>query len=83
MAPKHKHWLYPSTIIGCGLSIDDLWSDELTALRSEVTCPACLERIAADKAICTACLRGAPEVVPNEIEHPHVCDPRARVSRYR
>jgi hypothetical protein len=70
-----KHWYYPSTIIGCGLSIDGLTADELACLRSTVTCPSCIARIRADKEICQACKLGAPEVVPSYEAPPHVCDP--------
>ena len=53
MPEKHeKHWYYPSAIIGCRIEIDELCSDELTCLRSEVTCPSCLAQLVADKEIC-------------------------------
>lgn len=70
-----KHWYYPSAIIGCRIEIDGLLSEELTCLRSEVTCPACIAQITADKTICEACKLGAPEAVAADRTPPHVCDP--------
>jgi hypothetical protein len=68
-----KHWYYPSTTVGCRIEIDGLCSDELTCLRSEVTCPSCLAQLAADKEICGACKLG-PE--PDASTRPlHSCDP--------
>jgi hypothetical protein len=68
MPEKHeKHWYYPSAIIGCRIEIDELCSDELTCLRSEVTCPSCLAQLVADKEICDTCKLGPPG--------PHSCDP--------
>lgn len=64
-----KHWYYPSTVVGCGLTISDLRAHELTCLRSEVTCPKCLARLEADKKICSACARGA------YFGNYHACDP--------
>jgi hypothetical protein len=72
---RDKHWYYPSAIIGCGLTIDELLSEELTCLRSKVTCPACIAQLQADKAICEACKLGAPEAVVVDRAPPHVCDP--------
>ena len=70
-----KHWYYPSAIIGCGAKMEGLLSEELTCLRSEVTCSGCLAQILADKEICEACKLGAPEVVAANLAPPHVCDP--------
>jgi hypothetical protein len=64
-----KHWYYASAIVGCRIEIDDLCSDELTCLRSEVTCPSCLAQLAADKEICAACRLGFAA------RSPHSCDP--------
>jgi len=72
MADKtpNKHWYYPSSTIGCGLSIDDLSANELTCVRGEVTCPRCIERVSADKVTCEACRLGQTKTA-----RPHVCDP--------
>lgn len=43
-----RHWFYPSSVIGCGLNMDDLPAKELTCLRHEVTCSGCLARLRAD-----------------------------------
>jgi hypothetical protein len=67
-----RHWYYPSSIIGCGLCIDDLCSSELACLRSEVTCLGCLAQLQADRKICEACRLGAPE--SGHPAPPHVCD---------
>ncbi len=32
-----RHWFYPSSVMGCGLNIDDLPAEELTCLRHETT----------------------------------------------
>jgi hypothetical protein len=76
--PQIVHWYYPSAIIGCGLHIEDLRCYELACLRSEVTCPACLAQLSADRKICTACQIGAPEKMSAHLAPLHVCDP-ARV----
>lgn len=70
-----KHWYYPSSIIGCGIKIDVFSSEELTCLRSEVTCLGCVAQILVDKKICEACQLGAPEGVAVHLAPPHVCDP--------
>jgi len=44
-----RHWFYPSSVIGCGLNIDDLHAEELTCLRHEVTCSGCLAQLRADQ----------------------------------
>jgi predicted amidophosphoribosyltransferase len=75
MIGTYKHWCYPSAIIGCRQDISSLSWYEITFLRSQVTCPACLEQLRADKGICEACKLGAPEVVPVNLAPPHVCDP--------
>ena len=43
------HWFYPSSVIGCGLNMDDLSPKELTCLRHEVTCSGCLAQLRADQ----------------------------------
>ena len=70
---SRKHWIYPSTIVGCGLDADNLCSDELTCLRSEVTCQRCVARLSSDKERCQACKLGALESV--RLALGHVCDP--------
>jgi hypothetical protein len=72
------HWIYPSCFLGCGDRLDardELTAAELTCLRSEVTCPRCLEQLREDVAICRACRLGAPERVPIHLAPPHTCDP--------
>jgi hypothetical protein len=44
-----RHWFYPSSVIGCGLNIDDLHAEELSCLRHEVTCSGCLAKLRADQ----------------------------------
>ncbi len=70
----HKHWYYPSARVGCRIEIDELCSEELTCLRSEVTCPSCLAQLHADKEICTACRIGPPGPAAST-SPPHSCDP--------
>jgi hypothetical protein len=76
------HWFYPSTAVGCGGKLDERMefrANELTCLRSKVTCPRCLEQLRKDAAICQACRLGVPEHVPVYLAPAHVCDPaRAR-----
>lgn len=65
------HWYYPSSIIGCGLKMDDMavLTGVVTSIRAEVTCPACRERLENDKKICARCAgqEGLYAV--------HTCDP--------
>lgn len=44
-----RHWFYPSSVIGCGLNIDNLPAEELTCSRHEVTCAGCLAQLRADQ----------------------------------
>jgi hypothetical protein len=44
-----RHWFYPNSAVGCGLSIDDLPAEKLTCLRHEVTCAGCLAQLRADQ----------------------------------
>lgn len=69
-----RHWCYPSTIVACGLDIDDLRAIELAWLRSEVTCEDCLARLRSDREICEAC-RDAQDHVSVRLARSHVCDP--------
>jgi hypothetical protein len=75
MTGTYKHWCYPSAIIGCRQDISSLRGDEITFLRSQVTCPACLRQLRADEEICEACKLGAPEAISTKMVPPHVCDP--------
>ena len=69
-----KHWYYPSIIIGCGIDEEGLRAEEMTCVRSEVTCPGCIAQILADKKICGACALGAARFTVDP-PPPHVCDP--------
>lgn len=54
-----KHFYYPTSVVACGLSIDDLKSPELVCDRREVTCLACKDRLLADQATCKRCAANA------------------------